>query len=71
MLRGQVCLHLLHFLITEFLFRIIIFFIRRIVFIIGILLRKNIYILTKVELSVVKDSSLTFVDAQTNRCKKI
>ena len=23
-LRGQVCLHLLHFLITEFLFRIII-----------------------------------------------
>ena len=71
MLRGQVCLHLLHFLITEFLFRIII-----IILIVELFLSlgyyyENIFFLTKLELSVVKESSLTFVEAQTNRCKKI
>ena len=58
-LRGQVCLHLLLFLITEFLSRIILFFFRRIVFIIETLLWKYMF-LTKLELSVVKDSYSTF-----------
>ena len=69
MLRGQVCLHLLHFLITEFLFRIIILIVE--LFLSLGYYYENIFFLTKLELSEVKESSLTFVEAQTNRCKKI